>query len=108
MSLSPPSAFNLTLDYQRGSTDDPFTLISPATFNRMRLTAKFKVKSFSTTATYLYRKNTNDVMNNDWESSKNQFNLRAGYPDAIKLFAGISLINVKQSATRTIEYPPSW
>ena len=105
----PSGAFNMTFDYQRGSTDDPYTLISPATFNRMRFTAKFKVKSFNTTATYLYSKNTNDVTAQDWESSKNQLSLRAGFhTDSLNLFAGISSINVKQNASRTIEYPPSW
>jgi hypothetical protein len=102
-------AFNLTFDYQRGTTDDPYTLISPATFNRMRFTAKFKVKSFNTTATYLHSKSTNDVTADGWESSKNQFSLRAGFhTDALKLFGGFSLIDIKQNAVRSIEYPPSW
>ena len=105
----PSSAFNMTFDYQRGSTDDPYTLISPSSFNRMRFTAKFKKKSFSTTATYLYTKTNNDVSLDEWESSRNQFSLRAGFhTDAIKVFGGLSLINIKQNAVRTIDYPPSW
>jgi hypothetical protein len=107
--LKPSRAFSLTFDYQRGSTDDPYTLISPASFTRMRLTAKFKKNAFNAAATYLHAKTVNDVTANDWESSKNQFNLRAGFhTDAFKLFGGISLMNIKQNAVRTIDYPPSW
>ena len=106
----PGKNFNMTADYQLGSYDNPFTLISPTDYNRFRLTAKLKSKNFFASSSYLYNKSKNEdegVL--FWESSKNQFNLRLGFHgDKVKASAGYSLIDVAREGNRTIYYPPAW
>jgi hypothetical protein len=102
-------AFKFTADYQFGDYNDPFTLISPTSFNRFRITAKANIADFNFSGSYLYNKATSEVYDNEWNSSRNQFNLRAGYHgQTIQVFAGYSLIDVEHKGNRTISYPPSW
>jgi len=112
-----------TLDYQRGNTDDPYTLISPTQFDRLRFTARYELKGFSASASYLMAKIRNEIEGgvnfrilyasdpfaDIWKSSNNQFNLRLGYrDDRIDAFFGYSFIEVKHDSDRSIEYPPSF
>lgn len=100
----------LTLDYQHGDYNDPFTLISPTDFTRFRATAKLRVKQFNVSGSYLWNKSTSEVFDEDvWKSTKNQLILRAGYHDEkFKIFAGYALIDVEHKGDRTVAYPPSW
>jgi hypothetical protein len=103
-------AFSLTCDYQFGTYDNPFSLISPSKFNRFRSTARLRLDNWSASGSWLYSKTTNDVFDVDnWDSSRNQLTLRVGYnTEKVNLFAGYSLIDVEHNATRAIGFPPGW
>ena len=102
-------AFKLTLDYQRGYYDGPYTLISPTLFDRFRATAKWKVKQFDFSGSYLYTRTESEIPSELWESTRNQLKLRAGYStENFKIFAGYSLIAIRHESNRTVAYPPSW
>lgn len=99
--------FGLTLDYQNGSYENPFTPISPTDYNRFRLTAKLKKKNFYATGSYLYSKSDNNDSN--WKSNKNQLNLRLGFHGKkVKGGVGYSLIDVTREGNITVNYPPAW
>jgi len=105
----PAKVFKMTADYQYGSYENPYTLISPTDYHRFRLTAKAKLKSFYVTGSYLYNKSKSDENMLMWESSKNQLNLRLGFHTGkVKGSAGYSLIDVSREGDRTIYYPPAW
>ncbi len=102
-------AFKLTLDYQRGYYDGPYTLISPTLFDRFRATAKWKLRQFDFSGSYLYARTESEIPSELWESTRSQLKLRAGYnTENFKIFAGYSLIDVRHESNRTIAYPPSW
>ena len=106
---TPSRIFNLTFDYQHGSYDNPYTLASPMSFNRFRTTAKVRLQEFYGSAALTLEKSKNDLYDELWESSKNMFNLRAGYhTEKIKAFAGFAVIDVKHTGDRAVEYPPDW
>ena len=100
----------LTADYQRGSYEDPFTIISPSSYTRLRLTADLKVNEFSFSGVFLTRKTESDFTGTKtWESTNNQFNLNANYrADKFSLSAGYSLVDIEHKGNRVITYPPSW
>ena len=109
MKWDPSRAFKLILDYQHGSYDDPYTTISPTSMDRFKATTKIQVKNCSFSGSYLFSKSKSEVYSDLWESTKNQFNLRAGYhASQFKLFAGYSLMDIKHEGDRTIAYPPGW
>lgn len=103
-------AFTLTADYQNGTYENPFTLVSPTDYNRFRMTAKLKAKEFYARASFLVNKSKNDAEGSTaWESTKNQFNLRVGYHGkVVKFFAGYAVIDVTREGDRMIYYPPAW
>ena len=106
---TPSRTFNLTFDHQHGSYDNPYTLTSAMTYNRFRTTAKVRLQEFYGSAALTLEKSKNDLYDELWESSKNMFNLRAGYHvEKIKAFAGFSVIDVKHTGDRSVEYPPDW
>jgi len=99
----------LTADYQYGTYDNPFTLISPTDFHRFRLTGKCYFKKFYVSGSYLFNKSQSDQDGTMWESNKNQLNLRIGFHDKkVKWSAGYSLIDVTREGDRTVYYPPAW
>ena len=99
----------LTADYQYGTYDNPFTLISPTDFHRFRLTAKCHFKKVYVSGSYLYNKSESDQDGTMWEANKNQLNLRIGFHDKkVKWSAGYSLIDVTRKGDRTVYYPPAW
>ena len=105
----PTKAIKLTADYQRSSYDDSFTLISPTSFNRLKVTAKIRAEEFNFSGSYLWNRTKSEVYDDLYESTKNQISLRTGYHGKqIKAFAGYTLINVQHEADRTIVFPPSW
>ena len=107
ISWNPAKTFGLTVDYQNGSYENPFTPISPTDYNRFRLTAKLKAKSIYAKGSYLYSKSKND--DSMWESSKNQLNLRLGFHGKkVKGGVGYSLIDVTRQGDVTVYYPPAW
>ena len=102
-------AFKITADYQFGDYKDPYTLISPTSYNRFRFTAKAKVDNFNFSGSYLWNQAKSEVYDNSWDSTKNQLSLRAGYhSQKIQVFGGYSLIDIKHEGSRTIVYPPTW
>lgn len=101
--------FKLTLDYQRGYFDGPYTLISPTVFDRFRTTLKASVKQFNFSGSYLLTKSESEIPSELWESTRNQLKLRAGYStETLKLSAAYSLIDIEHKSDRTISYPPDW
>ena len=103
-------AFSLTLDYQSGSYEHPYTMISPSSLNRFRGTARLGLGDFKASAVLMTSKITNDVLGlPGWDSTNNQINLRAGYyGKGATLSAGYSNIKVEHSGNRDIGYPPGW
>lgn len=101
--------FKITADYQYGTYQDVFTLTSPTEFHRLRLTGRFKAKQFYASGSYIFNKSESDILNDLWQSNRNQLDLRAGYQNRkIRVSLGYGLIDVKQEGDRTIAYPPSW
>ncbi len=102
--------FNLTLDYQDGNVENPYTLIGPTAYSRFRATAKYRSKGLTLSTSYLTKKSESDVFGqNAWESDRDQFNFRIGYhADYFRVSLGYSTINVQHEATRSIWYPPAW
>lgn len=106
---APSRAFKLTFDHQMGSYDNPYTMISPTSFTRMKIAAKASVKQFSLTSSFLYHKTESEVYDNLWESTRNQFDLRAGvHGEKVKLFAGYTYMFNQHDSDRVIAYPPGW
>ncbi len=100
---------SLTLDYQRGYYDGPYTLISPTLHDRLKATAKVRFKQFDFTGSCLLVKAENEIPSELWESSRTQLKLRLGYrAEKVKVSAGYALIDVEHRSERTIFYPPSW
>ena len=102
-------SYRITADYQFGTYDDPYTLISPTSFHRFRLTAKANIQEFRFSGSYLWNKTESEVYENLWNSSKQQISLRAGYHGAkIQVFGGYSYMDVEHESDRIIAYPPAW
>jgi hypothetical protein len=101
----------LTLDYQNGSYDDPYTDISLSDFNRARLTGRYKIKNFYVTGSYLYQLSENNA-GDGWRAERNQLNVRAGYKNKkVKLSLGYGLNHVTQSGDRHFVFygqPATW
>ncbi len=108
----PLRSLKLTLDYQHSGFQNPYTLISPTSYDRLRMTAKYQVKGFSLSASYLWNSTQSDVEEVDdipFKTTRNQFSLRAGFHgDRIKAFVGYSYLQSKREGERTVEYPPSF
>lgn len=102
--------FNLTLDYQDGSVENPYTLIGPTAYSRFRATAKYRSGGLTFSTSYLTKKSESDVFGQSaWASDRDQFNFRIGYhTESFNVSLGYSLIDVQHNATRSIWYPPAW
>ena len=99
----------MTLDYEHSNYENPYTLISPTDFDRIRFTLKYNFDKLYLSGSLLLTDIKSEVFEDVYDSSKNQFSLRAGYNDAkLKLFAGYSYIDVEHRADRTVVYPPYW
>jgi hypothetical protein len=85
-------------------------MISPSSLSRFRGTARFSVNDFRASAILMTSKITNDVLGlPGWDSTNNQFNLRAGYyGDQVTLSAGYANIKVEHAGKRDVMYPPGW
>ena len=114
---------HVTADFQRGRYENPFTLISPTSFDRFRATARWQLNKFNLSASYLMTRIKSDVpgglnfwinygddnYNDLWKSSNDQINLRLGYHgDKINFSLGYAYIHAKQDSTRLVSYPASW
>jgi hypothetical protein len=105
----PFRTLKLTFDYEHSAYDNPFTLISPTSYDRFRMTAKYQMKVFSLTATYLYNNAKSDIDEDMFKTTRNQFSLRAGLHGAkFKGFVGYAYLESKRSGLRTVSYPPFW
>ena len=113
----------LTLDYQRGHYDDPFTMVSPTSTSRFRATLRWQLKGFNASATYLAARTENEIpggvnfrviyaddnYSDLWKSSNDQLTLRLGYSNAtFNLSAGYAKIDFKTDSNRLIAYNPYW
>ncbi len=99
----------LTLDYQHGDYDDPYTLISPTSLNRLKATAKLRSEQLDISGSLLWSKIKNDIYDELWESEKVQLSLRGGYHNqTVKIFGGYSFIGIEHESVRTVAFPPSW
>jgi hypothetical protein len=114
---------HVTADFQHGRYEDPFTLISPTSFDRFRTTARWQLNKFNLSVSYLMTRIKSDIpgglnffinygddnYNDLWKSSNDQVNLRLGYHgDKINLSLGYAYIHAKQDSTRLISYPASF
>ena len=114
---------HVTADYQHGRNENPFTLISPTSFDRFRTTARWQLSKFNLSASYLMTRVKSDVpgglnflinygddnYNDLWKSSNDQINLRLGYHgDKLNFSLGYAYIHAKQDSTRLVSYPASW
>ena len=104
------TGFNLTLDYQDGNIENPYTLIGPTAYSRFRATAKYRSGGLTLSTTFLTKKSESDVFGQSaWASDRDQFNFRIGYhADSFGISLGYSTINVQHEASRSIWYPPAW
>jgi len=113
----------MTLDYQHGAYDDPFTLISPTSYSRFRMTAKYQMKAFNISMVVVSSRIKNEIeggvnfrvrytddnYSDLWKSSNDQFHLRLGYnASEISAYAGFSYILFKSNTDRQVEYNPFW
>ena len=99
----------LTVDYEHSAYDNPFTLISPTSFDRLRATAKYQMGVFSLTAAYLYNNSESDIAEDMFKTSRNQFSVRGGFhKDNLKGFVGYTYLQAKRQGTRTVSYLPWW
>jgi hypothetical protein len=115
--------FKLTLDYQHGSYDDPYTLMSPTSTDRFRATLRYQTQGFSVAASFLSARTTNEIpggvnfrviytddsYSDLWKASNDQFSLRLGYnTTAFDASVGYTLINFTTDSTRLVAYNPYW
>ncbi|MBP1768016.1 MAG: hypothetical protein H6P98_2131, partial [Candidatus Aminicenantes bacterium] len=72
-------ALRLTLDYEHSGYENPYTLISPTSYDRLRMTAKYQAGAVNLSASYLWNGVKSDLGAGDlvpFETSRNQFSLR--------------------------------
>ncbi len=106
---NPTRALKLTLDYEHSSYENPFTLISPTAYDRLRITASYQVQPFTITGSYMMKSSKSEVDANVFDMDRNQFNLRAGYQGKnVRASAGYAYIQSKRQGDRTVTYPPFW
>jgi hypothetical protein len=106
---NPLRSLKLTLDYEHCDYENPFTLISPTDYDRLRLTAKFQLKSFVMTGSYLWSDSKSEIEDDLFQASRSQLNLRAGFhAERIKAFIGYAYIQSEREGSRTVAYPPFW
>jgi len=113
----------LTLDFQHGNYDDPYTLMSPTSTDRFRATLRYQMKGFNLSVTYQAARTKNEtpggvnfriIYTDDnytdlWKSSNDQFTLRAGYTTPkFNVSVGYTLIDFKVDSNRLIAYNPYW
>jgi len=113
----------LTLDYQHGAYDDPYTMISPTMTDRFRATIRFQLKNVNLTAGYLLSRTKNEIpggvtfrviyaeddYSDLWKASNDQINFRLGYTGAkFNASVGYSYIAFKTDSERLIAYNPYW
>jgi len=105
-------ALKLTLDYEHSGYQNPYTLISPTSYDRLRMTAKYQAGAFNLSASYLWNGTKSDLGYDDivpFKTNRNQFSLRAGYhAEKFKAFAGYTYLQSKREGERSVEYPPSF
>ncbi len=116
-------SLHLTADYQHGRYEDPFTLISPTSFDRFRATARWQLGKFNLSASYVMNRIKSDIpgglnlwinygddnYNDLWKSSNDQVNLRLAYRcDKVNFSLGYAYIHAAQDSTRLVSYPASW
>ena len=102
----------LSLDYEHSGSQNPYTLISPTSYDRLRMTAKYRAGAVNVSASYLWNGTKSDLGPSEvvpFKTSRNQFSLRAGYhAEKIMAFAGFTYLQSKREGERSVEYPPSF
>ncbi len=107
--VSPSRKFTLNADYQFGTYDHPFTLVSPAEFHRFSAKARLNQKLVSFSASYIFTKSKNDIWQNDWSSTRHNFAFSGSYKGKnINGSASYSYVLQKHQGNRQVDYPPSF
>jgi hypothetical protein len=105
-------ALKLTLDYEHSGYQNPYTLLAPTSYDRLRMTARYQEGPVNLSASYLWNSTTSDLGDSEivpFKTSRNQLSLRAGYQAAkFQAFAGYSYLQSKREGERSVEYPPSF
>jgi hypothetical protein len=106
---NPFKALKLTLDYEHSDYENPFTLISPTDYDRLRLTAKYQLRSFVLTGSYLWSDSKSEIEEDLFQAWRSQLNLRGGFHgERMKAFVGYAYIQSNREGSRTVAYPPFW
>jgi len=113
----------LTLDYQHGNFNDPYTLLSPTRYDRFRGTLKFELENLSLSGSYVMTRTKNEIpggvnfrilfapdhSSDLWKGSNDQFNVRLGYrSDKVSASIGYSWMNFKADSDRLIAFDSYW
>jgi hypothetical protein len=105
-------ALKLTLDFEHSGYQNPHTLLSPTSYDRLRLTARYQAGDVNFSASYLWNGTKSDLGYPEivpFETSRNLLSLRAGYrAKKFRAFAGYSYVQSKREGERSVEYPPSF
>ena len=105
-------ALKFTLDYEHNGYQNPYALISPSSYDRLRMTARYQSGALNLLASYLWNGTKSDLGTDEFapfNASRNHFSLRAGYhAEKVKAFAGYTYLQSKREGERTVEYPPSF
>lgn len=105
----PSSNLKLNLDYQYGSFENPYTLISPTSFHRLTAKTNLKMNKFNFSGSYLFKESRSEVFNQLWKSTENKFSFRTGFnSENFYVSGGYSLIDIKHQGDRNVVYPPSF
>ncbi len=107
--FEPSRKFRLTLDYQRAEAEEPFTLISSTMTNRFRLHTQLRWTSLQITGSYLVFRSESKVFVEEWQADRDQARLNFTYKrGSFQFSGGMTLIDIKKTAERTVAYPPFW
>lgn len=100
---------DVTFDYERGVSQEPFTLMSATDFDRIRVAGRYRWRNFNLSGNYLWQDSQAEVFDQGFSSSRHQLGIRGGYQGSkIQALAGYSRISVEHRASRNVFYPPFW
>lgn len=102
LAWNPTRAFNLSVEAEDNSYDDPFTLVSATGHQRLRVRGRYTLTNgLSFSGGYLAHRFEND--NSGWDSDRDQLDLRLAYRrDTLSVSLGYSLVDVEQAIDQEI------
>ncbi|MFQ6082648.1 MAG: hypothetical protein ACE5WD_04720 [Candidatus Aminicenantia bacterium] len=102
---SPSDKINLLGEYERGSFDNPYTLMSPTDLNRFKVRAKIRpTKALNLMFTYLRRDLDNDNSGGKFDSNTYSFDLAYSLKEKLYVSAGYSRQDIDTSISNVVTY----